>query len=42
VYTSLIYGGPGLPGRIAETLFALLRRDGYSRLSEVIRASLRS
>lgn len=42
VYTALIYGGPGLPGRIAETLFALLRRDGYSRLSEVIRASLRS
>ncbi|MFO0724500.1 MAG: quinone-dependent dihydroorotate dehydrogenase [Myxococcota bacterium] len=41
VYSALIYSGPSIVGQIAESLFALLQRDGYSRVGEVSGASLR-
>jgi dihydroorotate dehydrogenase len=42
VYTSLVYQGPGLPGRINAGLVRLLQRDGFSHVSEAVGAGLRS
>jgi dihydroorotate dehydrogenase len=36
IYTGLIYGGPGIAKRICRGLVELIRRDGFSNLSEVI------
>jgi dihydroorotate dehydrogenase len=36
LYTALVYGGPGLVGRILKELAALLRADGFSRLDEAV------
>ncbi|MFC4455985.1 quinone-dependent dihydroorotate dehydrogenase [Deinococcus sonorensis] len=36
LYTALIYEGPGLPARINGELIALLRRDGYTHISEAV------
>jgi dihydroorotate dehydrogenase len=36
LYTALIYGGPGLPKRIARELKALLLRDGFAKLDEAV------
>lgn len=36
VYTGYIYGGPGLPSRIARELAALLARDGFARLADAV------
>lgn len=36
LYTGLVYEGPGLPGRIAAELAALLRRDGFQHVSEAV------
>ena len=42
VYTSLVYQGPGLPGRINAGLVQLLRRDGFSHVSEAVGAGVRT
>ena len=34
LYTGLVYGGPGLPGRILKELEALLRCDGFTCVEE--------
>ena len=36
LYTALIYGGPGLIGRIKAELAACLRRDGFRSLAEAV------
>jgi len=36
VYTGLIYEGPGLPKRIKRDLSKLLKRDGFTTLSEAV------
>ena len=36
LYTALIYQGPGLALRIRDGLAALLKRDGYGRLSDAV------
>ena len=36
LYTALIYEGPELGRRIARDLASLLRRDGFSSLSEAV------
>ncbi|GGJ61796.1 dihydroorotate dehydrogenase (quinone) [Deinococcus aquiradiocola] len=36
LYTALVYGGPGLPARINADLAALLRRDGFTHVSEAV------
>ncbi len=36
LYSALVYEGPGLARRIAEGLATLLRRDGFSSLSEAV------
>ena len=36
LYTALVYGGPALIGRIATELAALLRRDGFTALSDAV------
>jgi dihydroorotate dehydrogenase len=41
LYTALIYRGPGLVAEIKAGLAALLRRDGFSSLSEAIGADHR-
>ncbi len=38
VYSALIYGGPGLVGRIKRDLAARLRADGFSTVSEAVGA----
>lgn len=38
LYTALIYQGPGLAVRIRDGLAALLKRDGYARLSDAVGA----
>lgn len=38
LYTGLVYGGPGLPGRIVAELEALMRRDGFTRIADAIGA----
>jgi dihydroorotate dehydrogenase len=39
LYTGLIYEGPGLPGAIKDGLIALMHRDGYISISEVVGTS---
>lgn len=41
VYTALIYEGPGLIRRLNEGLRELLRKDGFSRISEAVGADHR-
>ncbi len=41
LYTALIYQGPGLVAEIKAGLAALLRRDGFSQLSEAVGADHR-
>ena len=36
LYTGLIYGGPGLVGRIKRELADLLRRDGFGRIVDAV------
>jgi dihydroorotate dehydrogenase len=36
LYTGLVYGGPGLVGRIKSGLAALLRRDGFASVSDAV------
>ena len=36
LYTSLIYEGPGLPIRLARGLAELLRRDGYTSVTQAV------
>ncbi|MHB8733485.1 MAG: quinone-dependent dihydroorotate dehydrogenase [bacterium] len=36
VYTGFVYGGPGMPRRVAEGLVRLLDRDGLSRLQDAV------
>lgn len=38
LYTGLVYGGPGLVGRIKRDLLALMRRDGVRTLAEAVGA----
>jgi dihydroorotate dehydrogenase len=38
VYSGLVYGGPGLPGRIVRDLAALLQRDGFATVAEAVGA----
>jgi dihydroorotate dehydrogenase len=42
VYTGLVYQGPGLVRRLLEGLQALLRRDGFARLSDAIGADVKA
>lgn len=42
LYTSLIYEGPGLVHRLLQGLQALLRRDGFRRVEDVIGTDVRS
>ncbi|WP_127588633.1 quinone-dependent dihydroorotate dehydrogenase [Paenibacillus koleovorans] len=42
VYTALIYQGPGLIRELGEGLLALLKRDGYSHISQAVGADHRS
>ena len=39
LYTSLIYGGPGLIADIKEGLVAHLKDDGFSKLSDAVGAN---
>lgn len=41
LYTALVYEGPGLPARINAELAALLRRDGFARLSDAVGVDVR-
>ena len=41
LYTALVYRGPGLVAEIKAGLAALLRRDGFSQLSEAVGAGQR-
>ena len=36
LYTALVYEGPGLPGRILRDLHALLTRDGFATVTDVV------
>ncbi len=36
LYTGLVYGGPGLPGRMAAELEVLMRGDGFTRIADAI------
>jgi len=38
LYTAMIYGGPGLPKRIADDLAAALKRDGFVSVAEAVKA----
>lgn len=38
LYSAMVYAGPGLPVRILRDLAALLRRDGYSSITEAVGA----
>jgi dihydroorotate dehydrogenase len=38
VYTGLVYGGPGFVREVNEGLAALLRRDGFARVSDAVGA----
>ena len=42
LYTSLVYEGPELPGRINAGLVKLLRRDGFTHVSGAVGAGVRS
>ena len=39
IYTSLIYQGPMLVGRINQNLIHLLKKDGYSNISQAVGAN---
>lgn len=39
LYSAMVYEGPGLPGRIARDLDALLARDGFETLAQAIAAA---
>ncbi len=41
LYSALVYQGPGLIGRMARDLAALLRRDGFSGLAQAVGADHR-
>ncbi len=41
LYSALVFHGPGLVTSIKQELAALLRRDGFSRLSDAVGADLR-
>lgn len=41
LYTGLVYGGPGLVGRVNRELAALLRADGFSSVSEAVGSASR-
>jgi dihydroorotate dehydrogenase len=41
LYTGLVYGGPGLVGRIKSGLAALLRRDGFACVSDAVGSGVR-
>lgn len=38
LYSAMVYEGPGLPGRIARELDALLARDGFAALADAVAA----
>ena len=38
LYSAMVYGGPGLIGRIKRELADLLRRDGFNRLQDAVGA----
>jgi len=40
LYSALVFHGPGLVGRIKRELTALLRRDGFSNVTEAVGADL--
>lgn len=41
LYSGLVYGGPGLVGRIKRDLAALLKRDGFASVSQAVGADHR-
>lgn len=41
LYTGLVYGGPGLVGRIKRDLAKLLRRDGFASVADAVGADIR-
>jgi len=41
LYTALVYGGPGLVGRIKSGLAVLLRRDGFACVSDAVGSGVR-
>jgi len=41
IYSALIFKGPSLPSEINRGILKLMRRDGYSHISEVIGSKLR-
>jgi len=41
LYSSLVFGGPGLPSRVKRELAALLRRDGHASVSAAVGAGRR-
>jgi dihydroorotate dehydrogenase len=41
LYTALVYQGPGLIAEINAGLAEMLRRDGFSRMSEAVGADHR-
>jgi len=41
LYSGLVYGGPGMVGRIKRDLVGLLQRDGFSAVTEAIGADFR-
>ena len=41
LYTALVYQGPGLPARLNAGLGRLLRRDGFTHISEAVGADFR-
>jgi dihydroorotate dehydrogenase len=36
LYTGMVYGGPGLVGKIKRELAALLRRDGFKSVTQAV------
>jgi dihydroorotate dehydrogenase len=36
LYTAMVYGGIGLPGRIARGLDRLLERDGFANIAKAV------
>jgi dihydroorotate dehydrogenase len=42
VYTGLVYGGPGFVRKVNDGLEALLRRDGFARISDAVGADHRT
>jgi len=42
VYTGMIYQGPGIPKQINKKLLQLIKRDGFSHISEAVGVDARS